>query len=140
MPKFDGPRPPMPKLWPMPPMRFFDPSQNFMDPSHPRENVDPRHPRHFYPCQNFTDSLHPCHPCQSLTHDTHKPTHPCYPYQPSYLADSFVKTHGDFQICISVAILKHNATNQIRSWCKLKWVQYVEFFVINQYVCRTLRW
>ena len=100
-PTFYGPRPPTPKLWPTPPMPFFDPSQNFMDPSHPRKNVDPRHPRHFfYPCKNFTDPLHPRHPRQSLTHDTHEPTHRRYPYQPLYLADSFIKTHGDFQICI----------------------------------------
>ena len=56
------------------PRHFLDTCQNFMDPPHPIQNFDPQHPRLFFdPRQNFTD---PCHPRQSLTHNTHKPTLP----------------------------------------------------------------
>ena len=51
----------MPKFRPT--LFFFDPCQNFMDPRHPRQNSDPRHPRHFFdPYQNFMGPRHPRHP------------------------------------------------------------------------------
>ena len=47
---------------------FYDQCQNFMDPRHPRRNLDPFHlSQYFYPRLNFTDLCHPRHPRQNLT-------------------------------------------------------------------------
>ena len=70
--KHRRPTPTTPKFKPTPPTLFFDQRQVFMNPRHPRQNLDPRHLRQFFnPRLNFMD---PCHPCQNLTPSTHEPT------------------------------------------------------------------
>ena len=59
---------------------FFHSRQNFIDPRHPHQNLDPRH--FFDPSQHFMDLHHPRRPRQNLTHANHEPTHPSYPRHP----------------------------------------------------------
>ena len=59
----------------------------------PRQNFNPRHPRH--PRQNFTNPRYLRHPRQNLTHATHA-------RHPRYLADS----SGSWHRCFAVNIAK----------------------------------
>ena len=61
---------------------FFHSRQNFIDPRHPHQNLDPRH--FFDPSQHFMDLHHPRRPRQNLTHANHEPMHPRYPRRPRY--------------------------------------------------------
>ena len=61
---------------------FFYSRQNFIDPRHLHQNLDPRH--FFDPSQHFMDLHHPRRPRQNLTHANHEPMHPRYPRRPRY--------------------------------------------------------